>query len=232
MTIILTPTKDLGARSVSVGLTEVPLEQTMPTIELEAFAPGAGLNSAFVADLFSAFLAHEQCGVHLYRTVAGLTANPMLERGYREFLAETEQHVAILEQLITRLGGDPLYVSPAARLVHAMDSHLMQGVVLAAGSADQLTCEMAMLEAVMLAETKCNGDWKNLAARGAELPKGEVRDAVMAAVDEVMPQEDEHVSWATDTWQRMTMMQAKSSTLMKIADFTEQTFARIRNAVS
>src|SRR3954470_14563168 len=125
---IITPNRVTGARSISIEMTEVPPEATMAPDLLAAFAPGSGLNAPFVADLLSAFLAHEQCGVHLYRTVAGATANPMLEAKYRDFLGQTEEHVRILEELIGDLGGNPFYVSPSARLVHAMNTGMLQGV--------------------------------------------------------------------------------------------------------
>src|SRR5207249_2838314 len=120
----------------------------------ESFAAGSGFDGHFLADTLSAFLAHEQCGVHLYRVVEGASRQPELKEQYGRFLGQTERHVAILQRLITALGGNPCYVSPAARLVHSMNTGILQGVVLATGSADPLTRESAMLEAVMLAEAK------------------------------------------------------------------------------
>jgi rubrerythrin len=228
---VITPNRATGARSVPIAMTEIPPEAAMPPEALRALAPDADLNGAFVSDLLSAFLAHEQCGVHLYRTVAGATANPILEAKYRDFLGDTERHVDILTRLITELGGDPQYVSPSARLVHAMNTHLIQGVVLASGSADELPREMAMVEAVLLAETKDHADWSLLSALRDKLPEGPSRDALSRAVAEVEPDEDEHVDWARRTWERMTMMQATSSTMMKVTDFAEKAFATVKNAV-
>src|SRR3954447_14767975 len=229
---IITPTRTTGARSMPVNMTQVPPEAQMSPEAMQALAPDAGLNAAFVSDLLSAFLAHEQCGVHLYRTVAGATANPMLEARYRAFLGETERHVEILTALITELGGDPMYVSPSARLVHSMNTHMVAGMVLAAGSADELPREMAMLEAVLLAETKDHANWSFLAVLCDELKDGSARDALRRAVDEVEDEEDEHVQWARRTWQRMTMMQATSSTMMKITDFAEKAFATVKNSMT
>src|SRR3954447_12189847 len=189
---IITPTRTTGARSMPVNMTQVPPEAQMSPEAMQALAPDAGLNAAFVSDLLSAFLAHEQCGVHLYRTVAGATANPVLEAKYRMFLGDTERHVEVLTRLLTELGGEPQYVSPSARLVHAMNTHLIQGVVLAAGSADELPREMAMLEAVILAETKDHADWSFLGALCDELPEGPTRSALSRAVEEVESEEDEH----------------------------------------
>src|SRR4051794_8204312 len=102
---VITPTKNDGAIGVSAPMTEVPPEQTLDPAAFEMFAPGSGLNGQFLADTLSAFLAHEQCGVHLYRTVAGASENPVLEAKYRMFLGDTERHVDVLTRLITELGG-------------------------------------------------------------------------------------------------------------------------------
>jgi rubrerythrin len=229
---VITPNRITGARSTPVGMTEIPPEAVMPPEAMQALAPDAGINSAFVTDLLSAFLAHEQCGVHLYRTVAGATANPILEAKYRSFLGETEKHVDVLTRLISQLGGDPQYVSPTARLVHAMNTHLIMGVVLATGSADELPREMAMLEAVLLAETKDHADWSFLSSFCEGLPEGATRDALSQAVAEVEDDEDEHVDWARRTWMRMNTMQATSSTMMKVTDFAEKALATVKNAVT
>jgi rubrerythrin len=228
---VITPTHEDGARTVPTAMTEVAPEQTMNAAELEMFAAGSGLNAVFLADTLSAFIAHEQCGVHLYRVVAGASQNPILKGKYERFLGQTEHHVNILERLVSALGGNPYYVSPTARLVHSMNTGMLQGVVLAAGSADPLTRELAMLEAVLLAETKDHGDWAFLAHLADEVPEGDARSALRAAVQEVAPEEDEHVNWARDTWQRMSSLQTKSTVTMKIADFTERTMATVKNAI-
>jgi hypothetical protein len=229
---VITPTNEDGATSVSTLMTEVPPSQTMDPTVLQMFAAGSDLNGPFLADALSAFLAHEQCGVHLYRVVAGASANPVLQAKYTKFLGQTERHVAILERLISTLGGSPYYVSPAARLVHSMNTGMLQGVVLATGSADPLVREIAMLEAVMLAETKDHADWHLLAGLVDEVPDGLVRDALAAAVQEVEPEEDDHVGWTHDMWTKISMLQAKSSMTMKLADFTEKAMASLRRAIA
>jgi hypothetical protein len=227
---VLTPTKSAGAIGKPVAMTIMEPNQVMLDDHLHAFAAGSDWNGAFLADLLSSFLAHERCGVHLYRTVAGASENPVLKNGYERFLGQTEHHVAVLEELIARLGGNPLYVSPSARLVHSMNDHLTAGVVLAAGSADVLDREMAMLEAVVLAETKDHADWSLLASLAEKAPEGEVRRALRAAVDEVEDEEDEHITWAKDMWHRMAAMQVQSTTMMKVADFTEKAMAKVKGA--
>src|SRR5215207_2414971 len=117
----LIPTAATGARSKPEDMTYVDPARTMRPDEDEAFLADTGLNGPFVADLLSDVLAHERCGAQLYRSVAGRTNNPLLKRQYEHFGTETLEHVEILEQLIGRLGGNPNYVSPAARATTKSD---------------------------------------------------------------------------------------------------------------
>ena len=185
-----------------------PPERAVAPEELAAFLAGTGLNGPFMADLMSACLMHEQCGLHLYRTAISLTANEALRAKYEEFGAETEEHIRIFEELIAACGGQPGYVSPAARLTEALDSQTHQAVTLLPDGADADTAELAILEAVVLAETKCHSDWSIIQKVTAELPAGDARDAFQAAVDQVEAQEDEHIRWARQTWEEMIMTRA------------------------
>jgi rubrerythrin len=158
-----------------------------------------GLNPAFLADLLSACLAHERCGVHLYRSVAGRTWSPALRSQYEHFGAETLEHVRILEELITASGGDPMYVSPAARATEKAASGLLESTFLLGGSVDPTTAELAMVEAVLLAETKDHANWELLADLCTRMAAGPVRQQLETATAEVLAQEEEHDAWARET---------------------------------
>jgi rubrerythrin len=189
-----------------------PPECAMPPEELEAFLPGTGLNGMFMADLMSSFLMHEQCGLHLYRTAISMTANTALKEKYEEFGAETAEHIRIFEELIAACGGQPGYVSPAARLTEALDSRIHEAVIALPDGADEGAIELAILEAVVLAETKCHSDWSMIQKLTAELPEGDVRAAFQDAVDQVEQQEDEHIRWARETWQQLILTLATLAT--------------------
>lgn len=62
-------TKETGGRAplMTFASSSSP-ECAMPPEELEGFMAEAGVNGPFMADLLSACLMHEQCGLHLYRT--------------------------------------------------------------------------------------------------------------------------------------------------------------------
>lgn len=185
-------------------------ECAMPPEQLEAFLADAGVNGPFLADLLSACLMHEQCGLHLYRTAISMTTKDNLREKYEEFGAETEEHIRIFEELIAACGGQPGYVSPAARLVEALDSKMHEAAIFLPDGADEATLELAILEAVVLAETKCHADWSLIQQLAAELPDGIARTAFQNAVDQVAEQEDEHIRWARETWAQLVMMLVKA----------------------
>jgi rubrerythrin len=224
----LTPTKARGARSRAMPGTYMEPMQEMTFDELDGFMPDSGMNGAFMADLLSAMLAHEQCGRHLYRTCAERTENPMLKSQYEHFGEETEEHVRILHELIEACGGDPLYVSPQARLVHGMDTAVVESTYRLTGSVDMMCAEMAMLDAVFLAESIDHANWATLVHLTEQLPDGEIRQRFSDAVRQVEDQEDEHLAWAKNTKRELVMLQAQSTTMSVVATKAEDVLARIR----
>jgi rubrerythrin len=224
-----TPTLDDGATAQwNEVLLVDPVAQVTPD-ELAAMLPGSTLNVPFVADLLSGMLAHERCGAHLYRSAAGRSHNPMLKSRYEQFGEETRQHVEILERLVTSLGGNPLYVSPMARAVEGMDAKLVESTYLASGALDLMTAEMAMLDAVYLAETMCHTNWELLSKLSETMEEGDARVAVRSAVEEVEGQEDEHLEWARTTKARLVQLQAQSSVATTVGVKTEELVARVKS---
>jgi ferritin-like metal-binding protein YciE len=206
----------LGGTSKPAPMVAIDPERLVLDEQLALMAEGSGLNGAFLADTLSDMLMHERCGFHLYRSVAGRSNNPMLKRRYEEFQAETETHIAILEQLIGDLGGDPGYTSPAARATEKYDFGALEGSFLLAGSVDLMTQELVMLNAVVLAETIDSANWETLAALTESLDEGPVRDAFARAVEQVLPQEQEHLGWARETRQKMILLQTRSKAAQSV----------------
>ena len=153
---ILTPTAATGARSAPKEMTYVDPARTMPPDERDAFLEGTSLNGPFVADLLSDMMAHERAGARLYRSVAERTNNPVLKQRYTQFGKETTEHVEVLETLVTDLGGDRRYVSPAARATEKAGTGLLESTSLATGPVGLRTQELVMLDGVLLAESEHN----------------------------------------------------------------------------
>jgi len=224
----LTPTKQTGATAKPNEVLYVDPDCQIDDAALAETMQIEGMNAAFIADLLSAVLTHERCGRHLYRSVAERTHNPILQRKYEEFGSETERHVEILEELIAAAGGNPSFVSPRARAVQAADTKLVEATFLGSGSVDLMTAEMAMLDAVFIAESVDHANWQTMRALGDELPEGALRSRFQAACQEVESQEDEHLGWAHDMRARMTMMHVKSTTFAKVGMKAEEMVAAIR----
>jgi rubrerythrin len=191
-------TKESGARTMPLGMTVAEASCQMTSEALMAFADAVKGNSIFLANLLSAFSAHERCGVHLYRTAAGLTQFEQWRVKYEEFGGQTAEHLRILAELITQLGGEPMYVSPQARMTEFFNTKLMEPILFS-GSVDIVTVELTTLEAVFLAEQKCHSNWELLKTLASRMDDSPARHAIEQAVSQVEDQEDEHVRWAQQT---------------------------------
>lgn len=215
-----TVTKATGGCAKPVGALYIPPELQVLDASEGTALPQTGLDAAFMADLLSACLAHERCGVHLYRSVAGRTEDATLRERYESFGAETADHVRILEDLVAGAGGDPQYVSPAARATEKAGAGLLESTYLLSGSIDVATHELAMLEAVVLAEAKDHANWELLAQLAAAMAEGDVRNALTDAAAQVLAQEEEHYGWARTTRAQLLFTQATGGRLP--ADETDE----------
>jgi rubrerythrin len=224
----LTPTHATGARGKAMPMVSHPPGRGLDDQMLASELPDHGLNTVFVADFLSAVVAHERAGRHLYRSVAGRTLNPLLRSKYEDFGRETERHVEILEQLIADIGGDPQYVSPAARGTVAAGKKIVESTFGLSGSVDVMTAEMMMLDAVLLAESIDHANWTAMAELADDLPRGDVKQAFRDAVAEVLEDEDEHLDWAREMRTRMIVLQANHETATAVAAEAEELAERVR----
>jgi hypothetical protein len=199
---ILVPTREHGATARAVGWDIPDPAAAVSAADLALPVPD-GVDGVFLADLLSAVATHERCGAHLYRSVAARTVSDVLRERYEAFGRETLHHVDVMEELVTSLGGNPTYMSPAARKTEATDAKLLESTFLLAGSIDPFAGELALVEAVFVAESVDHANWASMADLRDALPDGDVRDAVRRAVDEVEPDEDEHLEWARSTRARL-----------------------------
>jgi ferritin-like metal-binding protein YciE len=206
----------LGATAKPAPMVAIDPERLVLDEQLSSLAEGSGLNGAFLSDVLSDVLMHERCGFHLYRSVAGRSNNPVLKRRYEEYGAETETHIEVLERLITELGGDPGYTSPAARATEKYDIGALEGSFLLSGSVDLMTQELVMLNAVVLAETIDHANWQTLGALARSLDDGPVKTSLTQAVDQVLPQEEDHEGWAKRMRQELILLQARSKAAQTI----------------
>jgi rubrerythrin len=224
----LTPTYENASSAKASEALYVPPDRVIDDAGLAAQLPDLDANEPFIADILSMALTHERCGRHLYRTVAERTNNPVLMAKYKSFGEETERHAELLEGVIASMGGNPNYVSPAARATEGADAKLVESTYVLSGSIDVITQEMAMLDAVLIAESVDHANWTALAELVDELPEGAVRDALAEAVAEVRPEEDDHLEWARSMRTRMIILQAKGPSLAAVGAKVEEMVETVR----
>ena len=189
-----------------------------------------GANPTFLADLLSAFLMHERCGAELYREVSERTKNPTLKNKYDEFGKETQKHTEILTRVIRDLGGKPDYVSPSAHGVESQDRSLVQSTI-SLPNDDLMAKEMAMLDAVFLAESIDHANWEAVSRIARQFEGKRLGDVLGSAAREVEPEEDKHLSWASSTREKLSMMQVKSSAMSTVGQKAEELMARVQEAL-
>jgi rubrerythrin len=189
-----------------------------------------GFNGTFLADLLSACMMHETCGALVYQAVESRTKNPLLKSKYQEFGKETHRHAEILKQLIIEGGGEPTYISPTAETVQAQDTALLKATTSLQG-VDLLTLEVAMLDAVFVAEAVDHANWEALAKLSADMQGEGFAAALKRAVQEVEPQEDEHLTWAKETRMKLIRLLAHSTAAQAGTEKLEETVARHQEAL-
>ena len=232
-TPVLIETADTGGRTMPIAMVVCRPERAVTGDMLtEQMKAADGLNVPYIAGTLSAFLAHERAGAALYRVAAAHSENPMLVAKYEEFGRQTVEHIAIYQQLIADLGGDPHYVSPAARMTEQLGAKLLEGPVSLAGSVDLVTLETAFLEAVVIAEHKCHDNWTLLSQLGEALPDENARAAVRDAVATVEPQEDHHVRWATEMYVELARTNAQHPTASGLIGAVERAAHKVKDALT
>ena len=155
-------------------------------------------------DKLSEFLMVEQGGLELYRTALSRATSSEIKERYQEFAEETSRHRTILIRLIEKLGGDPSYVSPTARLAQLKACSLLETAVRADGLSQE-EVEANDLENVLLAETKDHANWHLLEQLSQQVDDQQVKTAIEEAVQEVEPQEDAHLEWARTTLSQVAL---------------------------
>ena len=182
-------------------------------------------------DFLSAKLTHARCGCHLYRSVGGRSANPVMKAKFQTYGKELEADVEALEQAVTSLGGNPCYVSAPARAVEAMDSNLLESTFMLNGSIDPMTAEMAMLDAVLVAESLTHAQNATLATFVDRLPEGSSRKVLEGLVAAGEAQE-RRLEWARNTKTGVSVAELSSTTFERVGQTVEQLVARVHNWLS
>ena len=155
-------------------------------------------------ELLYQMLETELGGVQVYTTALECVVHDELEEEWTKYLAQTERHVEVMQQLLTTLGLDLEAQTPGRQVVRHIGESLVQAMQMALAGGDKPeAAELVACECVVFAETKDHMNWELLSKFTQKCGDNE-KQALAAAVAEVEDQEDEHIyhskGWCRELW--------------------------------
>jgi rubrerythrin len=148
-------------------------------------------------------LETELGGVQVYEAAVGCAVNEDLKKEWQEYLAQTRNHVQIVENLLKELGLDPNHETPGRQIVREKAATLVKSMQSAKAAGDPSAAQLVAAEAVVDAETKDHQNWELIGLLAEEMT-GETAQALKNAHAEVEGEEDEHLyhtmGWARELW--------------------------------
>ena len=156
-----------------------------------------------VRELLYQALETELGGVQIYTTALRCVENDDLREEWEEYLEQTQQHVQIVQDVLTKLGLDPNEETPGRKVVRHIGEALVESMEMALNEGEPGAAQLVATEAVVLAETKDHQNW-HLIGEIIKNAKGELAKALKDAHDQVEPEEDEHLyhtkGWSRELW--------------------------------
>jgi len=156
-----------------------------------------------VKELLYQALETELGGVQVYTTALRCAENEELKEEWEEYLEQTQQHVQIVQDVLTKLGLDPDEETPGRKVVRHIGEALVESMEMALNEGEPGAAQLVATEAVVLAETKDHQNW-HLIGEIIKNAKGELAKALKDAHDQVEPEEDEHLyhtkGWSRELW--------------------------------
>lgn len=142
-------------------------------------------------------------GVQVYTTALTCAINEDLKEEWEKYLEQTQNHVEIMEEVLTNLGLDPGAETPGRQVVRHIGESLVKAMEMAQQAGNPAAAQLVAAECVVHAETKDHMNWE-LMGEAAKKLTGEEADAISEAVAEVEEEEDEHLyhssGWARELW--------------------------------
>jgi rubrerythrin len=164
------------------------------------------LKNEQVAELLHQAVETEKGGIQIYQTALKCAVNADLKEEWEKYLDQTRNHKQIVLEVMGKLGLglEPEKETPGREVVRHIGESLVQAMEMALKSASAAeAAEIVACECVVLAETKDHLNWE-LIHEVAEKSKGEQREALKAAYEQVEEQEDEHLyhttGWGRELW--------------------------------
>jgi hypothetical protein len=161
------------------------------------------MNQEELRELLYQALETEQGGVQVYEMALRCVVNDKLREEWQEYLGQTQNHVRIVEKLISEMGLDPGTETPGRAVVRHVGQSLVKAMKMALDAGKPEAAQLVAAECVVHAETKDHLNWE-LIGQVAQKLKGAEGRALKEAHKEVEDEEDEHLyhttGWTRELW--------------------------------
>jgi len=161
------------------------------------------LKNEQIAELLYQALETERGGISVYTTALNCVVNADLKKEWEEYLEQTRNHERIVLEVMETLGLDPDLETPGQLVVRQIGESLVEAMEMALEDGPPEAAQLVACESVVQAETKDHLNWE-LIHEVADKSKGELRQTLMAAYDQVEDEEDEHLyhstGWCRELW--------------------------------
>jgi rubrerythrin len=172
--------------------------------KVKDYTTSANIKRPLLMEKLSEFLAVEKGGMKLYEAAIQQVRNRDVLNRFREFYQQTRRHVEILTRVITSFGGDPMQMSAGARVAEEKAQVLLKTMTVSDGMRPE-EAEINAIENIVIAETKDHADWQLLSHIARRSSDSRIRDILKPAVDEVEPEEDQHLTWTNEQLAHMSL---------------------------
>ena len=156
-----------------------------------------------VEELLYQALETEKGGIQVYETALKCAVNDELKQEWQEYLEQTRNHEQIVLEVMEKMGLDPETETPGREVVRHIGESLVEAMEMALEAGKPEAAQLVACECIVLAETKDHLNWE-LIHEVAEKSKGEQREALKSAYEQVEDQEDEHLyhttGWGRELW--------------------------------
>lgn len=154
-------------------------------------------------ELMYQWLETELGGTQVYKTALECAVNNDLRKEWEKYLEQTNRHVEIVTDALTKLGLDPAADTPGRGVVRHIGESFVKAMELALANGTPDDAQIVAAECVVNAETKDHLNW-HLIGEVAKNESGELAKILQAARDEVEDEEDEHLyhtkGWCRELW--------------------------------
>jgi rubrerythrin len=156
-----------------------------------------------VRELLYQALETERGGIQIYETALRCVQHEQLKEEWEEYLDQTRRHEQVVLKVFEAFELDPNRDTPGREVVRHQGQSLVQAMEMALEAGPPEAAQLVAAECVVLAETKDHLNWELLGHVTTRI-KGDERQALKAALEEVEEQEDEHLyhttGWARELW--------------------------------